>query len=792
MLPAFSFNVGQSIQGDLVTCGKFDGKTPSLAFGVTGGKVLVHSPHEGGQGGNAITPSVRYLNFNKSITALAAGCLSTDPGKSQDLLFVGTESNLLAYDVERNADVFFRDVADGVNTMILGRVSHMPKPLIFAGGNCSIFGFDSEGTEAFWTVTCDNVSSLAFCDVNNDGIKELIVGSDDFEMRVFKNEEVINEITETDKVTHLCPLYSSKYGYAVANNTVGVYESMNKRTWRVKGKGKVTCLQSYDFDADGIPELISGWSNGTFNVRRDSNGEIIFKGNMGGGGGSTRVAGLVTADYRLDGKEELIVCAENGEVRGYLPMSQDTGDMTMTGGGMAGDGADDDRGLSDGVMSNDQKALIELQAKKQDLANELRLLEKGMKSARETKGNQLPPGTLPAGTTLSYKLEANLELESVVVRVETQAAQVVIVNLLVIDQEGLLLAGQEVCSVSPMNQTNYAILPIKTSRNMQYTLRVQTHIATRGFTSTHIHVYEADITIPKFSGFARLKDTGDSQSPYCLDYYKGDYPMSTVTFRLPESSTRVVEWLTTSFLACQGPGIRKENTSDSRIKYNFVAFNAPALVVSDGDSYGEGGKVKGPTKYPLYIEMYADDKTADSTFASASSGTQVTVRCDSMDLVGELVQDLCKFLNVTELTSRVDFPHEMEKFEDTIHKIADFNAQRMSLTADMADDSQKIKAYIVRAEDSRLMSDMSTMRKAYTELYSLNSQLLGGHNIRRTTHEGLIACLKDVNNMIQKAANLRVGKIKTSIIADCRANVKTNNLTALLKIIKTGSENPTV
>jgi Bardet-Biedl syndrome 2 protein len=115
----------------------------------------------------------------------------------------------------------------------------------------------------------------------------------------------------------------------------------------------------------------------------------------------------------------------------------------------------------------------------------------------------------------------------------------------------------------------------------------------------------------------------------------------------------------------------------------------------------------------------------------------------------------------------------------------------MSLTADMADDSQKIKAYVVRAEDSRLMGDMTTMRKAYTELYSLNSQLLGGHNIRRSTHEGLISALKDVNNMIQKAANLRVGKIKTSVIADCRANVKTNNLTALLKIIKHGSENPT-
>jgi hypothetical protein len=241
----------------------------------------------------------------------------------------------------------------------------------------------------------------------------------------------------------------------------------------------------------------------------------------------------------------------------------------------------------------------------------------------------------------------------------------VIVNLLVIDQEGLLLAGQEVCSVSPMNLTNYAVLPIKPARNMQYTLRVQTHVASRGFSSTHIHVFEADLMIPKFSGFAKLKDNGDANSPYSLAYYKGEYPMSTVTFRIPDTTARIAEWLNTSFLACQGPGNKDQaQGQDSRVRYNFMAFNAPALACSEGDGYGEGGGAKAVTKYPVYLEMYADNKAADSTFSSASTGTQVIIRCDSMDLVGELVQDLCRFLNVTELASKVDFPQEMEKFED--------------------------------------------------------------------------------------------------------------------------------
>lgn len=116
----------------------------------------------------------------------------------------------------------------------------------------------------------------------------------------------------------------------------------------------------------------------------------------------------------------------------------------------------------------------------------------------------------------------------------------------------------------------------------------------------------------------------------------------------------------------------------------------------------------------------------------------------------------------------------------------------MALTADMADDSQRIKALIVRAEDCRLMNDMSVMRKSYTELFSLNKQLLNGYNIRRNAHEGLVNALKEVNNMIQKAANLRLGKRKTNLISECRMNVKKNQMYNLIKIISNGTENPVV
>ena len=68
---------------------------------------------------------------------------------------------------------------------------HAQEPtLALVGGNCSIQGFDAAGEESYWTVTGDNVAALALCDADGDGVNELLVGSDDFEIRIFQKEEI--------------------------------------------------------------------------------------------------------------------------------------------------------------------------------------------------------------------------------------------------------------------------------------------------------------------------------------------------------------------------------------------------------------------------------------------------------------------------------------------------------------------------------------------------------------------------------------------------------------------------
>ena len=347
LIPAFNLDLNNPILRGLATVGKLDGKHPSLTCATSAGKIFFHSPHE-----KDPKDQLRFLNINRRISAIACGKLN--PKIDRELLLVGAQTTLLAYDVLENSDLFFKDAPDGVNAIVIGAFAGLESPLALVGGNCSIQGFDSTGNEAFWTVTGDNVSTMAFCDVDEDGELELLVGSDDFEIRVFRNEEVTSETTETDRIVALTPIRNHTFGYALANGTVGVYSAPGQRRWRVKAKHEVTCITGYDLDGDGQPELISGWSNGKFEVRSDTTGEVIFKDYMRDG---HSVSGILRADYRGDGRTEVIVCSAEGEVRGYLPAGEELAAMVNQG------------GMADKL---EDETLQELNQRKQELLFELR------------------------------------------------------------------------------------------------------------------------------------------------------------------------------------------------------------------------------------------------------------------------------------------------------------------------------------------------------------------------------------------------------------------------------------
>ena len=100
------------------------------------------------------------MNTNKDIVALECGQL--DPEKPSEMLLIGSESNILVYDVDNNADVFDQEVSDGLTCIAYGQMEGIMDPLIVTGGNCSIAGFDFNAEEKFWTVTGDVVRSMEF------------------------------------------------------------------------------------------------------------------------------------------------------------------------------------------------------------------------------------------------------------------------------------------------------------------------------------------------------------------------------------------------------------------------------------------------------------------------------------------------------------------------------------------------------------------------------------------------------------------------------------------------------
>jgi Ciliary BBSome complex subunit 2, N-terminal len=113
------------------------------------------------------------------------GCL--DQHTSRDLLFIGNGHGVQAYDVHRNADVFYKDLSEGVACLCVGICGQHAKPLLYIGAAMSITGIDLAGKEQFWTVTSEVISTLALADVDCDGHLELLAGAKSFDVHVYKD-----------------------------------------------------------------------------------------------------------------------------------------------------------------------------------------------------------------------------------------------------------------------------------------------------------------------------------------------------------------------------------------------------------------------------------------------------------------------------------------------------------------------------------------------------------------------------------------------------------------------------
>uniref|UniRef100_A0A669EKY5 Bardet-Biedl syndrome 2 protein homolog n=1 Tax=Oreochromis niloticus TaxID=8128 RepID=A0A669EKY5_ORENI len=683
LVPIFTLKLNHKINPRMVTIGQFDGVHPCLTAATQAGKVFIHNPHTRGQrpvahrlSQSAQDSDISLLNINQAVTCLTAGRLG--PNTTGDTLLVGSQTNLLAYDVHDNADIFYREVTDGANAIVLGKLGDIPSPLAIIGGNCALQGFDYEGNDHFWTVTGDNVRSLVLCDFTGDGKNELLVGSEDFDIRVFKEDELVlimlcyiflNVLCAQEAIIKhfalvalmCCTVSYLRFGYALANGTVGVYDRA-ARYWRIKSKNHAMSIFAFDLNADGVVELITGWSNGKIDARSDRTGEVIFKDNF-----SSSVAGVVEGDYRLDGQKQLICTSTEGEVRGYLPASKDLKGNLMD-------------------TSAEQDLVRELSQRRQNLLLELRNYEENAKviysGVSETHSGM---GVIPANTQLQTALsvKAATETQKAHVELSISTPNETVIRAVLIFAEGIFEGESHVVHPSAQNLSGCVRVPIVPPKDIPVDLHIKAFVG--GRTSTQFHVFEITRQLPRFSMYDLAVDSSAAQ------------PTGRVAFSVNDRPQRVVMWLNQNFLLPEG--VESPNVTFSSLR---------------------GGGLL--------------------SFSMASNG-----------------------------------------------QVDEFHSVHQKLTAAMADHSNYIRNMLVQAEDARLMGDMTTMKKRYRELYDLNRDLINEYKIRSNNHNALLACLKSVNQAIQRAGRLRVGKPKNQVISACRDAIKSNNVNALFRIMRAGT-----
>ncbi|XP_061450545.1 Bardet-Biedl syndrome 2 protein isoform X2 [Rhineura floridana] len=702
LVPVFTLKLNHKILPRMVAVGKYDGSHPCLTAATQAGKVFIHNPHARGQRitANRLAPStqdadISLLNINEAVSCLTAGVLN--PNLGCDSLLIGTRTSLLAYDVHNNADLFYAGVPDGANTIVLGTLGDISSPLAIIGGNCSLQGFNHEGKDLFWTVTGDNVRSLALCDFDGDGKKELLVGSEDFDIRVFKEDEIVAEMSETETVTALSPMCSSHFGYALSNGTVGIY-NRTARYWRIKSKNQAMSIHAYDINSDGVCELITGWSSGKVDARSDRTGEVIFKDNF-----ASSVAGIVQGDYRMDGNNQLICCSVDGEVRGYLPASQE----------MKGKLLD---------TSVDQDLIRELSQKKQNLLLELRNYEENTKQVElniQVNEMDVQRGVIPANTQLQTALSVNLgsESESAHVELRISTSNDTIIRAVLIFAEGIFEGESHVIHPSLQNLSSRIKIPLIPPKDMPVELNIKAFVGYKN--SLQFHVFELSRQLPRFSMYTL--SSPDSASG----------PLSFVRFAISERVQTVIMWLKQNFLLPEDMETQNES------------FEACFTSLRDAGQ--------------LCIKMKPNG--------------EISINTDNIDLAGDIVQSMASFWAIEDLQVEADFPAYFEEVRKALIVVDNSHTFSQKLTADMAEHSNLIRSMLVRAEDSRLMGDMD-----------LQSQ----YNIRCSNNTELLSNLKAVNQAIQRAGRLRVGRPKTQVIAACRDAIKNNDVNVLIKIMRAG------
>lgn len=343
---------------------------------------------------------------------------------------------------------------------------------------------------------------------------------------------------------------------------------------------------------------------------------------------------------------------------------------------------------------------------------------------------------IPPDTTITINFKANKLNQCCMLTLNTNNDTVI--KLAIVTSQQLFDNG--VKSVHPARASSTLSIPIKTDRNITAELHIYCVVGTRN--GADDHVFELDYELPRFASFIPIKPR-DVQ------------PNGSVQFTTSERVNRVALWLNSAFNVDD-----KTQPSTAHTTYTLSADILHAGFISVRDNT------------PVVIKM---------------NNNTVQIRCDSMELCGDIMQDLCQYLRIEQANTIIDFPQRLAELNNTLNNVDTYNIQRIKMISEIADTSITLKSALIKSEDSRLLRDMNSMSIMYAQLHTYNQQLTGEYNTRANNHNELLRSLKHVNNSIQHASRLRVGDAKLHLVQSCRQAIKNNQPHNIVDIIKSGT-----
>lgn len=617
-----------------------------------------------------IKKDVGMLSISYSITAIATGKLSTVSDK--EFLAIGSDTNILVYQVDDNLEIFFKEISEGVRCMVIGTTSVTQPPMLFCGTRTTIRSFNEKGDEILWIVTSGTVNSMILFDFTRDNEREILLGCEDEKIRIYKQDKFVRELNETGPVTKIAAI-GSLLAFILRNGTVGVYEE-HVRLWRIKSKSCATCAAPYDLLGTGQMQIVLGWESGKIDVRDSRSGDVLMKLMA-----PSKIIGLIVIDYRGTGNEDLICVSEQGEVQGYTSSNINLAPLTITEGSQIKE-----------MLNMKQNLMLELtHYENNSRVNESILgSDDTLEAVNQLKTISNDFAVIPANTRLQIAISTDGTKQSNV-EISISTNNSTIIKAVIIFADGIFANGESLIVHPPTkrvtsgvysgmsslsNRTNGVssiIIPLKIPKDEPVDVHIKAFVGNAD--GNQFHVFELNRQLPKFSMFSLPEQiSGSPKTMSDMTKISDDYlskpPEGFVKIKVSERVSRFCMFINQNFLlpADIDPQPNELDTFD------FLKLS----LVSLRDST------------PLVITFYND--------------SNIVIQTDNIELAGNLVQSIAQFMNIMNLDSTASFPSTVVTLRELFEKLQGLQESSNVLRTDTALKINLAKILVLRAEDAKV------------------------------------------------------------------------------------------